>query len=254
MVNPFKIKPIEVQFRSTESEIMDDFLLKGTELKEALDKIASINQLLGGNKLTLQGIKLLVSAIEKNKEITIIDVGCGNGDMLRCIADYGLKNNYNFKLIGIDANEFTINHAIDLSKKYNNISFRTLDIFDTSFNEVTYDIALCTLTLHHFNEADILYLLQVFINNSKVGFVINDLHRSKIAYRLFQLVCAVFKLNKMSRQDGLTSILRGFNKKELINFAQQLNIKKYTINWKWAFRYQWIVYNNSKKSTLKTDL
>ena len=254
MVNPFKIAAIQTQIRSTESEIMDDFLLQGTDLKEALDKIARINQLLGGNKLTLQGIKLLINTIEKSNEITIVDIGCGNGDMLRFIADYGLKNNYNFRLIGIDANEFTINHAVSLSKKYNNISFRTLDIFDKSFNEVTYDIALCTLTLHHFREPNILYLLQVFVANSKVGFVINDLHRSKIAYRLFQVVCTIFKLNTMSREDGLTSILRGFKKQELINFAQQLNIKKYTIQLKWAFRYQWIVYNNSKQIFLKTDL
>jgi hypothetical protein len=34
---------------------MDDFQLEGDELRDALDKIAKINQLLGGNKLTLLG-------------------------------------------------------------------------------------------------------------------------------------------------------------------------------------------------------
>ena len=52
--------PINTKYRTEEVEIMDDFSLKGEELQEALDKIAAINKLLGGNKLTLQGIKKLM--------------------------------------------------------------------------------------------------------------------------------------------------------------------------------------------------
>ncbi|MFB0910686.1 MAG: methyltransferase, partial [Flavobacterium sp.] len=76
--------------RTDESEIMDDFQLEGDELRDALDKIAKINQLLGGNKLTLLGVKELIADNPKTAEITIVDVGCGNGDMLRTLADYGL--------------------------------------------------------------------------------------------------------------------------------------------------------------------
>lgn len=225
---------------------MDNFQLEGIELQEALDKIAKINQLLGGNQLTLQGVKIVLREIDKTKEIKIVDVGCGNGDMLRFISDFGVKNNYNFKLIGIDANAFTINHAKNLTAQYQNIEFQTEDIFDKPFSELKYDIVLCTLTLHHFKENEIMYLLSLFNTNATTGIVINDLHRSKIAYRLFQLVCKVFKLNRMSREDGLTSILRGFKKQELIDFSHKLKLKKYTLNWKWAFRYQWIILNNNK--------
>jgi hypothetical protein len=45
----------------------------------------------------------------------------------------------------------------------------------------------------------------------------------------------------MSREDGLVSILRGFKKPELINFSKINKLENYTINWKWAFRYQWII-------------
>jgi heme/copper-type cytochrome/quinol oxidase subunit 2 len=45
----------------------------------------------------------------------------------------------------------------------------------------------------------------------------------------------------MSRQDGLTSILRGFKKEELIDFSKKLKLNNYKIQWKWAFRYQWII-------------
>ena len=231
------------KYRTEEEEIMDDFSLEGEELRDALDKIARINQFLGGNQLTLQGVKKLINSEE---EITIVDVGCGNGDMLRTLADYGNKNNLKLNLIGIDANAFTINYAKEISKEYPNISYKCEDIFSESFAQMSYDIVLCTLTLHHFKNNQIDYLIQLFNKQAKIGIVINDLHRNIIAYRAFQVICFVFRLNKMSKEDGLVSILRGFKKQELIDFSERNNLKKYTINWKWAFRFQWIVKTQNK--------
>lgn len=234
---------LNTTYRSTEDEIMDDFSLKGEELRQALDKIAKINQLLGGNKVTLDGIKELLKDVPENQQITIIDVGCGNGDMLRALAKFGKNSDLNLNLIGIDANQFTIDYAEKLSKEYKEISYRCEDVFKADFENLKYDIVLCTLTLHHFTEDKILDLLSVFNKNASMGIIINDLHRSKIAYRLFQLICFVFQLNNMSKIDGLTSILRGFKKEELHIYSKKMNFKNYSIRWKWAFRYQWIIRN-----------
>lgn len=232
---------ISTKYRTNEPEIMDDFALEGETLRDALDKIAKINQFLGGNKLTLRGVESLIKEIPQSTEISIIDIGCGNGDMLRSLADYGLINDLIFKLIGIDANAFTVKYARELSKHYPNISYQCIDIFEKPFLELKYDIALCTLTLHHFKEDEIERLLHIFEKQSRIGIVINDLHRNALAYRLFQSLCYVFRLNSMSKEDGLTSILRGFKKRELVQFSEKLNFSNYKIQWKWAFRYQWII-------------
>lgn len=220
---------------------MDDFSLQGEELKAALDQIARINQLLGGNNLTLHGIKILLKHADISKTITVADIGCGNGDMLRMLAKFGRKNNLDLKLIGIDANDFTINYAKNLSAEYSNIEYKCVDIFSENFKSLKYDIALCTLTLHHFTNEEILNIITTFNKNAETGIIINDLHRSKMSYRLFELICFLFNLKKMSREDGLVSILRGFKKNELEEFSKKLNLKNYSINWKWAFRYQWII-------------
>jgi 2-polyprenyl-3-methyl-5-hydroxy-6-metoxy-1,4-benzoquinol methylase len=232
---------INTKYRTDKSEIMDDFNLEGHVLREALNKIAKINQFLGGNQLTLQGVKKLISKVPQSDEITIVDVGCGNGDMLRILADYGIENKLNFQLIGIDANRYTINYARELSSKYSNIKYYCEDVFSDSFKEIRYDIVMCTLTLHHFKNNEIIDLLTVFNMNSRLGIVVNDLQRSPISYRLFQVLCVVFKLENMSYEDGLTSILRGFKKRELVQFSESLHFNNYKIQWKWAFRYQWII-------------
>lgn len=232
---------VNTKYRTEEIEIMDDFSLQSEELIGALDQIASINQLLGGNKLTLHGIKELLKKTDTSQTITIADIGCGNGDMLRMLAQYGKKRNLKFQLIGIDANAFTIDYATKLSKDFPNIAYSCMDIFSEEFNQLKYDIVLCTLTLHHFTTSQIAEVMHTLNQNASIGIVVNDLHRSKIAYRLFELISVVFNLNTMSRNDGLISILKGFKKNELEHFSKKLNLKNYSINWKWAFRYQWII-------------
>lgn len=232
---------LDTKHRTNEPEIMDDFDMEGDVLRDALDKIAKINRLLGGNQLTLDGVKKIINQNQTLEKITIVDIGCGNGDMLRNLADYADELEVKFELIGIDANQFTVNYAKELSLHYPNIKYQCEDIFEKPFETLQYDILLCTLTLHHFKDEEIVKLMQIFKTNAKLGIVINDLHRSSISYRLFQILCFVFGLNTMSRQDGLVSILRGFKKPELEHFSKKLNLNNYSIEWKWAFRYQWII-------------
>lgn len=231
---------VNTRHRSQATEIMDDFSMEGDLLKATLDKIAQINALLGGNRVTLEGVAALLKDIPANQKVTIVDIGCGNGDMLRQLSDTFCSHR-KIKLTGIDANQATVTHARNLSKDYPHIEYYCQDITQLSFREQHYDIVLCTLTLHHFKEDEIRELMKIFYRQARKGVVINDLHRSALAYRLFQLVCFVFNLNRMVREDGLVSILRGFKKRELQHLSAELNIDQYSLKWKWAFRYQWII-------------
>lgn len=235
------MKIIDTSKRTRESEVMDDFDLRGEELDKTLRDLDKVNRWLGGNKITLDGIKDILAETDVDEPVCIADIGCGNGTMLRQIADYGRKKNINFKLTGIDANPHAIEIAQRMAEDYPEINFEALNIFSRDFAEKKYDIVLCTLTLHHFEDAQIHELLKQFIEMSKLGVVINDLQRSRLAYYLFQAFCAVFINNKIAKDDGLTSILRGFRKKDLQDFAGGLKVKTQKIRWKWAFRYQWIL-------------
>lgn len=230
---------IDTKYRSKEIEIMDDFEMTGETLTKTLRQIARINQLLGGNIVTLNGLKTLLKKQPKSKPITIIDVGCGNGDMLRVVSKLGKRLGHTFNLIGIDANLHTIKNAQSLSLDYPEISYLKLDVLSSEFKELSYDIILCTLFLHHFTDDIIELLLSNMLKKATLGIVVNDLHRHKMAYYLFKLVSVTIN-NPMVKNDGLISILRGFKKQELARFSKKLGYKN-TIKWKWAFRYQWIL-------------
>ena len=230
---------INTKYRSTEAELMDDFSIQGDLLRDTLDQLGRINKWLGGNKITLGGIKILLKNQSKNRTITIVDIGCGHGDMLRQVAEFGRANGYQFKLMGIDANKDAIAYANQLSQPYEEIVYLSGDIFSEEFKTLQCDIALCTLFLHHFSDSDIISLLKQLRSQASLGIVVNDLQRSELAYGLFRLLGIVIS-NPMVKQDGLTSILRAFKKEEIVKISEQLNLP-FSIKWRWAYRYQWII-------------
>ena len=230
---------ISTKERTDKEELMDDFSIGGDLLRDTLDKLENINRWLGGNKVTINGLKAILKNHPKAQEITIIDIGCGHGDILRDVAKFGRKHDYKFKLVGIDANPTAIEYANELSVAYPELSFETQDIFSTEFKNRKVDIVLATLFLHHFKEPVLFSFLENTVKQTKIGIVVNDLHRHKLAYYLFMLL-SIFISNKMIIEDGLTSVLRGFKRKDLDSISNKINIKP-EISWKWAFRFLWIL-------------
>jgi len=230
---------INTKHRSDKEELMDDFSIGGDLLKDTLNKLERINRWLGGNKVTIKGLAQVLKNKPKDKVYTIVDIGCGHGDILRDVAKWGRKNGYKFDLIGIDANPTAIAYAEELSSKYEELSFRTEDIFSTEFKRRKFDIVLATLFLHHFKEPALFSFLKDSLDQTKMAIIVNDLHRNRLAYYLF-MVLSIFIKNKMIIEDGLTSVLRGFKRKDLQLISNKLNIKT-SISWKWAFRFLWII-------------
>lgn len=233
----------DITYRSTAVEAMDDFNLGGAALEEALDKISHINRFLGGNRITVQALNQVLKPVAGAGPIRIADYGCGNGDMLRTVAGWGRSKGFDLHLTGLDANGYSLQHAARRSAKHPGIRYLCRDFLAPDFEPEEAEVVLFTLTLHHFKEADIVGLLEKILGRTKRAVIINDLHRSHLAYFLFAAMTRVMRLSPMTRSDGMLSIIKGFKKKELEEMAARFHFKKHDIRWKWAFRYRWIISN-----------
>lgn len=227
--------------RSTQMEIMDDLDFQGEEIGSLLKDLKVVNQWLGGYNISLIALSKLLAEIPKSKKIRILDLGCGDGQMLRLCCDFVEKNGYEYEGEGIDFNENIIKIAEQQSDSYPNIKYSKLDVIEQGEALPECDIALCTLFLHHFPEKKLETLLQLVLDRTEYGVIINDLHRSRLAFRLFQLFGAIALRTKTARYDGLVSIARGFSQQEIQKMANNLQNQISEIHWKWAFRYLWVL-------------
>jgi 2-polyprenyl-3-methyl-5-hydroxy-6-metoxy-1,4-benzoquinol methylase len=229
----------DFRYRSQQSEIMDDLNCAGEVVNQTLRELDFINHWLGGNYVTLRGIDhLLKIGSPVNSSLHVVDMGCGSGDMLRLIHTQLNKRFPDLILTGIDANPNIIAFAQSQLKANTNLKFRSVNVFDASFQREQFDIITATLFLHHFKEEELIHLLQTWKQQARLGIVINDLHRHPLAYHSIKLLTSVFSRSAMVKFDAPLSVLRGFTLDEWRTLLKNAGISKYTLNWKWAFRWQ----------------
>ncbi len=227
--------------RSEGIEIMDDLLCAGEVVDQTLRELEVINKWLGGNQVTINGIAKLLNDHRSREELTIIDVGCGGGDMLRLIDGWAKRKNKKVKLIGIDANPNIISFAKNNLNDLPHIEFKAIDIFSEEFKALHCDVVIGTLFFHHFS----LQQLSSFFNGLKkqvrIGIVVNDIHRHTLAYYSIKMLTSLFSKSAMVKFDAPLSVLRAFTKNELREMLSAAGILNYTIQWKWAFRWQVVI-------------
>lgn len=229
--------------RTYKKELIDDFHSDGPELRQTLRELKTINRLLGGNHVTTQGIKKLLTGREKSK-VVIADVGCGGGDMIRVMDDWAKKEIMEAEFIGIDANPNTVEMAKHNLGDLPNVSFETANIFDKDFQQKEWDIITCTLFTHHFTDQELIQMFQSFRQTTTIGLVINDLHRHPLAYYSIKFLTALFSKSRLVKNDAPLSVMRSFHRKEISSLLQAAGWQKIQVSWHWAFRWQVIGFKN----------
>ncbi|MEM8529094.1 MAG: methyltransferase domain-containing protein [Bacteroidota bacterium] len=231
---------IDLTYRSEEAEIMDDLESSGEVIDQTLQELDVINRLLGGNELSIQGLKYLLQRSD-NQSITLLDLGCGGGDILILMAKWARKHRYNIQFIGIDANPNIIKYAEKNCAAYPEISFQSLNIFSPEFQALECDIIHASLFTHHFKQEELFGLFQQFKTQAKLGIIINDLHRHFLAYYSIKWLTHFFSKSEMVKHDAALSVARSFRRVDWVEILKKNNLNNYQLNWKWAFRWKLVI-------------
>lgn len=224
--------------------MMDDFSSEGELIHKTLNEIDLINKWLGGNQVTVHGIDNLFSQRDKSKHksvLSIADLGCGSGEMLKLINTWANRRQIEVSLTGIDANFNAITFATENLKACPNVNLLQQDILSDDFKMLKFDVIVATLFFHHFTSEQLITLLTRLKNQVQIGIVINDLHRHWFAYHSIRLITKYFSRSSMVKYDAPLSVLRAFSRKDLITILTGAGIKNFSIHWRWAFRWQVII-------------
>ena len=229
--------------RSEETELMDDLSLTGDALRQNLDELEVINTWLGGYNVVTDALEELLPALKSlNRQVSIADLGSGGGDTLRKMARWAQEKQLPAALTGIDANAFMLDYAALKCRNFPNISFQQQNIFSPAFSQDRYDILVCSLFCHHFTNEELIQLLKQFHEQANVAVIINDLHRHPVAYYSIKALTNVFSGSCLVKNDAPLSVLRAFRRAELVEILYGAGIDNYRLSWKWAFRWQLILY------------
>ena len=232
---------VSFKTRSSRSELMDAPDIPVKLLHRNLGELDILNRYLGGHSISMEGIKRLIQSTRDHKEYHIVDLGCGSGDVLKYIAQWARKHQFLVKLTGVDKNSDAIQYLVNNCSEYPEINGVVSDYQDYLQTEPSIDIVHCSLFCHHLNNQELSELFLYLKSYARVGFVINDLQRSFIAYYSVWFLTRLLNGTVLSKHDGPISVLRAFTREELYKLLHQAGLNDISIQWRWAFRYLVVV-------------
>lgn len=186
------------------------------------------------NTLTLaRGPTLDWLARTVDRPFTLIDVGAGEGDMLRAIARWAKTRRLPARLIGYDLDARCAAAARAATDPTLGIAF---NVGDATTADLVPDVIISALVTHHMADEEIVTFLRWMEATARWGWFINDLHRNWFAYHGFSVLAAVMGWHPFVRHDGPLSIARAFRKADWQRLLEEAGITQANVIWRFPFR------------------
>ncbi len=211
-MNPFAY----LSQRHTTEEQMDAADLPATRYDKVLRDLARVNAVTMAPRATLAFLEAVHARHARATPWRILDVGYGQGDMLRRIARWAARRGQRVELVGIDLNTRSAASARAATPPDMTIDWRTGDYRDlAAANGLEgWDIVLSSLVAHHMSDSERADFLKFMEVEAALGWMVNDLHRHRLAYLGYPLLARAMCVDPIVRADGQLSIARSFRRDE----------------------------------------
>jgi 2-polyprenyl-3-methyl-5-hydroxy-6-metoxy-1,4-benzoquinol methylase len=204
-------------------ELMDRPQPVTPELVSDLRNIRQLNRHFGSYALIEHFLQRWITPAA---QLRVLDLATGSGDIPRLVIDYARKVNATVTVDAIDQQASTLKIARDLSADYPEIDFKTGDVLAFA-DSAKYDIVLCSLALHHFDDDAAVRLLWRCQELSRRYVLVSDLRRGLLATIGAYLLTAFIFRDSMTRTDARLSVSRAFSFREFRSLAERAGWKNF---------------------------
>ena len=221
--------------RSTEAELMDGEAVSAADFAACLASLAAVNDLTRARPPTRAWLALATAGLPRGGEFSLIDVGFGEGDMLRAVAKWAGRRGLRPRLIGYDLNPRSAPAAEAKTDPALGIEYRTGDAFGMT---EPVDMVISSLTAHHMTDAEIVRFVQWMEGVSVRGWFINDLHRHPLAFYGFAAITRLTPCHPFVRHDGPVSIARSFRREDWGALLLDAGVDPARVSLRWRFPFR----------------
>jgi 2-polyprenyl-3-methyl-5-hydroxy-6-metoxy-1,4-benzoquinol methylase len=204
-------------------EMMDRPQPLSPELERDLERLRQLNRWFGSHHLVSTFMRRWTMP---GARMRVVDLATGSGDIPRLLVDHARKIDAQIEIDAIDQQAATLEIAKTLSAGYSEISYHAANILEWDCAQ-RYDIALCSLVLHHFSDDDAVILLRRCRELSKRFVMVSDLRRGFLLWAGVYLLTALIFREPMTRFDARLSAQRAFSFVEMRELAVQAGWKNF---------------------------
>lgn len=216
-------------------EIIDGPPVPFKEMARCMTDISRINALFGGRMVTMVHVKRLLAARPPDRLVTVLDVGTGAGDIPRELVRWARRQGRRIRIFALDRDAATLRIAAKLVRDYPEITFVRGDALSLPIRSGAVDLTISAMTLHHLEpDAGVRYLAEMD-RAARVGFVVNDLVRSRLAHWVVWLLTRFITRSAISRHDGPLSVRRSYTPGEVTGLCAQAGLEGVDVVHHWPY-------------------
>ncbi|HWN23700.1 MAG TPA: methyltransferase domain-containing protein [Candidatus Sulfotelmatobacter sp.] len=204
-------------------EMMDRPQPVSTELERDLERLRQLNRWFGSHRLVSLFMRRWVMP---GGQLRVVDLATGSGDIPRLVVDHARKIDAQIEIDAVDRQPATLEIARRLSAGYPEISYHSANILEWDCAQ-SYDIAFCSLALHHFKDDDAIKLMRRCGELSKRFVLVSDLRRGFLLRAGVYMLTALIFREPMTRFDARLSAQRAFSFVEMRELAIQASWKNF---------------------------
>ena len=209
---------------------MDDPALDPAEYDRVLKDLSQVNRWTLTARPTLSFLK---RATRGMTSFRLLDVGFGQGDMLRSISRWARVRGLEAELVGVDLNPNSVASARASTPPELGIEYVAGDYADVPG---PFDLVTSSLVAHHMTDEQLLRFLRFMEAEARVGWMVNDLHRHRFAHAGYPLLARMLGVHRIVREDGTLSIARGFRRAEWIEMLKEAGVGGSKVARRFPFR------------------
>ena len=221
--------------RAIAEELMDADDLDAATYAAVVHDLARVNTLTLARRPTINFLNKIAARHDPMASaIRILDVGFGDGDMLRAIARWARKRGQPVELVGIDLNPRSAPAAQQGTPADMAIDYRTGDY--AGLAGAHWDVVLSSLVAHHMTHAQLVAFVRFMDSEARCGWFVNDLHRHGFAWTGYPLLARLMRWHPIVRHDGQLSIARSYRPAEWPPILAEAGITGAKVNRRFPFR------------------